>query len=365
MYADPVLSRLIRFPWSGRGDIWQSRRGNTAKLAAQEGDVFIVLSSDAFGISERTKESVCAVVANVASFPSWIRAKASHQWLTLLTPTSSPHPYLHLVVDELVKLATDGVIIAYDAATGEREVKRKCHLLYTVNDLRAIPKLNGQKQIPAIHGACNVCCTEGLRVNHRTAYPGACSFLSRDHPLRAAYLHKMPATFRAYATASRPKLQTQPLVDLDLENLGAPESRYNFQDQFKPVPGWKTAFHTNDVAHLVVNSMKTLFGCMLGDKKHEYTLEKHQDERGLGRFAQLSVLDEKKALIDVVKPPWQLSAADIGKVSNLVTSMTSIHPAVPDLSVRFNSLKFADWLLLAGNARCDSFFRKSGAVRHL
>lgn len=349
LYADPVLSRLIRFPWAGRGDIWQSKRGKAARLAANEGDLFIVLSSDAFGISERTRESVCAVVANIASYPSWIRAKASHQWLTLLTPTSSPEPHVHLVVDELVKLATEGVLIAYDAATGERDVKRKCHLLYTVNDLRAIPKVSGQKQTPALHGACNGCSTVGLRVGFRTVYPGACSFLNVDHPLRAAYVKKMPATLRDYGTTAKPKTKTQARVDLELKNLGSAECQYNFEDQFKRIPGWQTSFHTNDVAHLVVNFMKLLFGCMLGQNKQEYNLERHRAERALGRFAELSVLDDHKALVDVVKPPWQLNAADIEKVTTLLASVSSIHPQVPDLSKRFSSLKFADWLLLAGN----------------
>jgi len=154
------------------------------KVKFEDGDIMISISSDSVGITKNkgSPYSLTPILIRILNLPLWLRSRVEFVWLWALIPGPKPFKcsemYLEFLVPELKELA-NGIIIPFDAHSGEYNVRRKVHLLFTVNDLRAVPKLNGQKQSPSRVGACNICHQVGFKLGPYPIYPGSISYILR------------------------------------------------------------------------------------------------------------------------------------------------------------------------------------------
>jgi len=256
-----------------------------------------------------------------------------------------------MIIDEICHLNEHGILIVHDAATGERFVNRRATLLHTSNDLRAIPKLNGQYQQPAEKGACNICVTQGVPyAKLRSFYGGSVRYLGPEHKYRGMYHTRMPRAFKPYAFQDRPALQTN--ASIREANARGYTEWYHHPDPFIAIPHWNTPLmHLNDGAHLIVNALKLTFGLLLGIGKFKYDIKRHLKERELGRFPQLGeekVVDGHRQVIKVKDPPWLLPKWYQKQVTGWLRSAGHYEGPIVDLIKYFNAMKFAQWLNYAG-----------------
>lgn len=359
-YKDRVIAKLLQYPWStkatenkGADVVGTPLWSKVARMFAK-GDIFLGLTSDSFNISSRQPYSVTALVLKVLNLPPWIRDRAQYQILWGLVPGpgafTDPDKYLEVLIPELKALGEEGVLV-HDANTGADNVTKKAVLVYSSNDMRAIAKLSGSKQTPAFHGACNCCYIEGVRIGRTTTYPGSVQFLPLGHPLRETYAQTMPVTVRDRALKASFAKQTQASINkwqrkaVNGELDGNPYVR---RDMFLDLKYWSTTNHLVDGAHVLVNTLKAIWGAMINVKQFEYSLTRHRFEVLEGRFRYLSERKDGK-IVGVSKPPWVLPRDDQKRVSDAILTATYFGPRLPDVVNRFGSLKFADWMLLASN----------------
>lgn len=355
IYSDKVTSNFLRYPWSdlARGrtsDVYDSERWRSATASYSKDDMYVSLTSDGFGLSERAGDSVTAVILTVINYPPWLRSHADAQMLLMVVKSSAwGDELVRYVAKQLAVLANEGIVVERDAHTDERNVRRRVCLLFTVNDLRAVPHLNRQLQSPALRGACNLCLIPGIRLGQSTAYPGAVRYTGEmDNKLRKKYSRLMPAEVKKLATLEPPPLQTQATInEAQRRAMEGENSEYHGLDAFLEIKEWTTTLHCNDPCHLVVNLLKLMYGLMLNHKRYAYTKERHEVETEFGRFNELSIVEEGK-LVGVQTPPWVLTAADVKTMSQTISRTIYVGARLPDITKRFASLRFSDWLLLAG-----------------
>jgi len=171
LYNNHTWARLLRYPWhlssfgireveGQQSDICNSwlwkKVVRDCKL--KEGDILFSLFSDSVQVNRNRGlcHSITPIIIKLCNLPPWIRHKSEFQVCVGLVPGPTfrnPQIYMSMIIDEICHLNEHGILIVHDAATGERFVNRRATLLHTSNDLRAIPKLNGQYQQPAEKGA--------------------------------------------------------------------------------------------------------------------------------------------------------------------------------------------------------------------
>jgi len=266
--------------------------------------------------------------------------------------------YLKFLMKELFKLSTEGTVVPIDDANGPpgssttKDVKHKAIILYTVGDLRGVPHVNFQAQVPALRGACNLCVTTGIKHGGTTIYPGAVRYLSMDDPLRATYRNKMPMPLKEYADQLPPNLQTMETIR---NCYLAQNGMYKQMDPFNVLPHWDTSRqHLNDIAHLTTNLTKIVWGLMLGAGSYRYDLERHKTEIESKRFKELSIFKEveneekvkTKMLVGVKRPPWSLDNADRKRISDCLDDTGFFGQKINNLVKRMASLKFSDWFFM-------------------
>jgi len=84
---------------------------------------------------------------------------------------------------------------------------------------------------------------------------------------------------------------------------------------------------------------------MLGKGGWSYTLEYHKQELSIGRFTDLSFVDDKGREA-VYEPPWALSKSARITLSNYLKTAGYFGTHIPDIVSRFGSFKFAHWFIL-------------------
>jgi len=352
-YKNVIYSKLLSYPGTVSAEKITSDVYSTSlyrKQAKHKPSLVFSLTCDSFGITGNKPYSLTAVILTCLNLPPWLRYKSENQILLLLVPGPSAFPHSHLywelILPEFRQLAEEGIIVD-DAFTKQRDTTKTVIILCTNNDLRAIPKCNGQAQVPAISGACNICQLKGIRIGNKTIYPSAPSYLPPNHSLIKEYVKVMPRTFCNLAEYKPPAKQTQAFIDRcqrDPQN-----TYYKNYDVFRSMlPYWSTLYHNNDGAHLIVNLIKLLWGSLLNRKTYCYDLQAHRLEiEDSKRFYFLSIFDGEN-LIGIRTPPWVLSPDDKQRIRHIISQSYFYGPRMPDFISKWSSMKMADWLLMGG-----------------
>jgi len=353
LFSNSIWSTLIRYPFHRRRmyhsdgklrDILDSTlfKERCRQVNFKEGDLMVSLSSDSVGISKNKGEpySITPILLKVINLPVWLRSKVEYQWLLALIPGpkpfKNPEIYLDVLIPDLIELSR-GIVIPFDACTREENVRRRVFVLHTVNDLRAVPKLNQQKQTPSTYGACNICCTVGMKVDKYPVYPGSISFIPTGAPLRLRYKREMPAEWRHLANANPPALQTDASIRRQHENLEAKKAMYKLRDPFLDLPFFRTQrHHLNDPSHLLANMIELIWSHLLNVGKYKYKTIHHD-------------LEVRFRTIDPKYPPWSFNAHDLKMVTHYITNCSYFDKRIPNPVTHISALKFTHWFALSSH----------------
>jgi len=313
------------------------------KAKFRDGDLMISISSDSVGITKNrgAPYSVTPILIKILNLPPWLRSRAEFSWLWGLVPGPKPFKNSELYLDMLLpemKQLSDGIIIPYDAYTGETNVLRRVHILFTINDLRAVPKLNMQKQTPSRYGACNLCDTIGFKVGPYPVYPGSISYIPEGR-LKQQYRRDMPVDWRRFANQPPTQHQTDASIQNNYENLGSNECMYKRMDPFLALPFWRThRHHVNDPSHLIANFTEIIWSLLTNTGKYAYKTKHHE----LETRRNFRDMDQKY-------PPWTFPPPDIKMVTKIIENADYFDSKIPNPCTHISAFKFSHWYSLCSN----------------
>lgn len=196
----------------------------------------------------------------------------------------------------------------YDAWL-KKEITLYINVLFSADDLKALPLISGQRQIPAILHACKDCWIEALRFSSASLYPGAIQYLLQTSRiarfLRREYVNNAPACFHGFVNLPPHTIKTDTEsraaqilaeeknalgIDYDSRYHSAWYAGYKYMGAFEkwcPALTGTVSFHRNDLMHITENVMKDILHLLQNREPMDLTPQRLEDENANGRWDDL------------------------------------------------------------------------------